>query len=429
MDTRNLLSTQGLRMANKGSLPPGLCGQTGMSYPVARPWLAWSTAPCIAGPCAPTVENSDTLARHMLRILDGHNDTLTHIFLPDRGRGRSFLEESTQGHIDLPRARRGGFAGGFFAIFVPPEPGDAPDPSAPSATPDTTGSTRPGVVVTEDGWEVPLPEPLDRHYALQFTIDVAASMFRLETESAGAVTIIRDAEGLRTALQHDRVAVIWHIEGAEAIDPELSTLHVFYQAGLRSLGIVWSRPNAFGHGVPFKFPTGPDIGPGLSEAGRRLVARCNELGVMVDLAHLNERGFWDVAELSTAPLVSTHTASNTLCRTARNLTDQQIDAVGRTGGVVGVNFHVGDLRADAARDPDTPLGEIVRHVDYMVDRIGIDHVAFGSDFDGATISRELGDVAGLPKLIALLQKRGYSDDDLTKLAHGNWLRVLERTWR
>ena len=158
------------------------------------------------------------------------------------------------------------------------------------------------------------------------------------------------------------------------------------------------------------------------------MTRCNELGIMIDLAHLNARGFWEVAEISGAPLVSTHTAANALCRTARNLTDEQIDAIGQTHGVLGVNFHVGDLRADAVRDPDTPLSEIARHVDYVVDRIGVDHVAFGSDFDGAIMSDELGDVSGLPRLIALLQERGYSDDDLTKLAHGNWVRLLSSTW-
>jgi membrane dipeptidase len=347
----------------------------------------------------------------MFPIFDGHNDTLTRVY-PPQASGRSFLVESEQGHLDLPRARRGGFAGGFFAIFVPP-----PGPEAERE-----------VIGTQDAWEVPMPTPIEHAYAHQFTVDLAASLFRLEAEAAGQIKVVRNAEELRTALDTGVLAVVWHIEGAEAVDEDLTALDAFYEAGLRSLGIAWSRPNIFGHGVPFRFPSSPDTGPGLSPSGKRLVARCNELGIMIDLAHLNERGFWDVAEISGAPLVSTHTAAHALCRTARNLTDAQIDAIGRTEGVLGVNFHVGGLRADAMRDPNTPLLEIARHVDYMVDRIGIDHVAFGSDFDGAMMPAELGDASGLPRLVALLQERGYSDDDLTKLAHGNWVRLLSSTW-
>ena len=97
------------------------------------------------------------------------------------------------------------------------------------------------------------------------------------------------------------MAAILHIEGAEAIDAELKALDVLHKAGLQSLGIVWSRDNVFGHGVPFRFPSPPDTGPGLTEAGKALVRRCNELKIMLDVSHLNEKGFWDVARHSTAP--------------------------------------------------------------------------------------------------------------------------------
>ena len=148
--------------------------------------------------------------------------------------------------------------------------------------------------------------------------------------------------------------------------------------------------------MPFRFPGSPDIGPGLTDRGRDLVRSCNELGIVLDLSHLNEQGFWDVAALTDAPLVVTHTAAHALCPSTRNLTDEQLDAVGESDGVVGVAFHVGNLRADGHQDPDTPLSEIVRHLEYIANRIGIDHVAFGSDFDGAIMPRDLGDVAGLP---------------------------------
>jgi membrane dipeptidase len=209
----------------------------------------------------------------------------------------------------------------------------------------------------------------------------------------------------------------------------LDALYVFYEAGLRSLGIVWSRPNAFGYGVPFRFPSSPDIGPGLTDAGQELVRTCNGLGILVDLAHMNEQGFWDVARLSDAPLVVTHAAVHALCPSPRNLTDRQLDAIGETGGVVGIVFHVGFLRADGREDTDTPVTEIVRHIDYVAERIGVDHVAIGSDFDGAFVPEEIGDATGLPRLMVALRHRGYDDAALRKFAHENWMRVLRETWK
>ncbi|MBE3112125.1 MAG: dipeptidase, partial [Acidobacteria bacterium] len=188
-------------------------------------------------------------------------------------------------------------------------------------------------------------------------------------------------------------------------------------------------PNAFATGVPFRFPGSPDTGPGLTNDGKELVRVCNALGIMLDLSHLNERGFWDVAALSDAPLAVTHTAAHALCPSTRNLTDKQLDAVGESDGVVGVAFHVGNLRADGRQDADTPLSEIVRHVDYIAGRIGIEHVAFGSDFDGAIMPLELGDVAGLPRLIEAMRAYGFDESDVRKVAHENWLRLLERTWK
>ena len=349
-------------------------------------------------------------------IFDGHNDTLAQLYPVKRVDGRSFFVQSDQGHLDLPRARKGGFSGGIFAICVPPNPAK-PDVFVEETT------------VTEPAHEADLPPRVDHEYAQQFTISTMASLFRLASESDGQVRVVRAADELVACLHQGALAVVLHFEGAEAIDPALDALYVFYEAGLRSLGLVWSRPNVFGYGVPFKFPHSPDTGPGLTEAGRELVRACNRLGIMIDLAHLNERGFWDVARLSDAPLVATHTAAHVLCPSARNLMDEQLDAIGESGGVVGVTFYVSDLRADGHRDADTPLAEIVRHIDYIAERIGIDHVAFGSDFDGAMIPREIGDVTGLPKLVAVLRTHGYDREALHKITHKNWIRVLHKTWK
>ena len=133
--------------------------------------------------------------------------------------------------------------------------------------------------------------------------------------------------------------------------------------------------------------------------------------------------------LSDAPLVATHSNAHALCAASRNLADEQLDAIAASGGIVGVNFAITFLREDGLERRDTPISEIVRHVDYLVDRMGVDHVAFGSDFDGAVVPDELGGAAGLPKLVDALRASGHDDEAVAKITHRNWLRVLGATWR
>jgi membrane dipeptidase len=347
-----------------------------------------------------------------LKVLDGHNDVLLAV-VGEREASRSFFKRGDRGHLDLPRAREGSFAGGFFAVFSPPKSTSGPVRRPPEALP---------------GCE-PLAAAIESSHALGVTMALTAVLFRIEAESKGELRVVRDVADLRNCMAEDVVAAILHFEGAEAIDPQLNALEVFYQAGLRSLGLVWSRPNLFAEGVPFGFPASPDTGSGLTIVGRELVRACNELGVMLDLSHLNERGFWDVSRLSQAPLVATHSNAHALCASTRNLTDRQLDAIRDSGGVVGVNFSVAFSREDGRKVPDTPLEDIVRHFVYLVKRMGVDHVCFGSDFDGTTVPNELGDVAGLPKLLDALRSVGFQEPELRKLAHENWLRVLGQTWR
>jgi membrane dipeptidase len=355
-----------------------------------------------------------TMSDKPIPVFDGHNDVLLRLYRSGRNCA-DFFERGDVGHMDLPRCREGGLAGGFFAVFVP-----APAPDTDVAGDPTNIPQFPEGV---------LPPPLEPDYAQRTAIAVTALLFRLEAQSEGQLKVVRTADEISDCLQRGVMAAILHFEGAEPIDTDLNALHVFYRAGLRSLGIVWSRPNAFGEGVPFKFAHSPDTGPGLTDAGRELVRECNRLGIMIDLSHINERGFWDVAALSTAPLVATHSNAHALCPSTRNLTDRQLDAIRESGGMVGVNFGVGFLRDDGAKDPATPLEAIVRHVDYLVERLGIDHVGFGSDFDGVTIPSQLGDVCGLPKLLSTLQAHGYDEPSLRKLCFENWLGVLGRTLR
>lgn len=344
-------------------------------------------------------------------VFDGHNDTLLDLHRPSRGGGRSFFERSERGHIDLPRAKEGGLAGGFFAVFIPNQ-GGVPNP-----------------MTADPGTMRQLPPALELGYAQETALAMSGLLFRLEREAAGDFKVVRTADELAACIANGTVAAILHFEGAEPIDPNLESLDSYYAAGLRSLGLVWSRPNAFANGVPFRFPSTPDIGTGLTDAGRELVRTCNRLGIMLDLSHLNEAGFWDVARLSTAPLVATHSNVHALCATPRNLTDRQLDAIKDSDGMVGLNYAVAFLREDGTNNADTPLSQMVRHIDYLVERIGIDRVGLGSDYDGATIPAAIGDVSGQQRLIAALAEAGYDDASLRKLAHENWIRVLRQTWK
>ncbi len=351
-------------------------------------------------------------------VIVGHQDTLLSLSLPERGKGRSFFERSEWGHIDLPRAREGGVVGGFFAVFVP---------APPEQTIQLTG--RAALVKTADGYAIPYAPAIERDYAQRVTMSMMALLFRLEAESQGQLGIVRGVEELAYCLDNSIHAAILHFEGAEAIDPDLDALEVYYRAGLRSLGLVWSRPNIFAQGVPFRFPHSPDTGPGLTDAGRELVRACNRLGILIDLSHLNEKGFWDVAALSDAPLVATHSNAHALTPSTRNLTDRQLDAIRESGGLVGLNFGVYDLRDDWDDNPDTSIATMIGHIDHLVAHLGIDGVVLGTDFDGTRIPNEIGDAAGLPKLIDALRMHGYDDESLRKIGYGNWLRVLSQTWK
>jgi len=336
-------------------------------------------------------------------VFDGHNDALTREDHSEIVQGRS------GGHLDLPRMRAGGIRGAIFAAFTPSD-GTARKP-----------------VPRDDGVMEFAPAPrVDRRVATAHAARVARRLLALER--AEHLRVARTAADVDAARDGGPPAAVLHLEGAEAIDPDLEGLDLWHAVGLRSLGLVWSRPNAFGNGVPFIAPSSPDIGPGLTGAGRALVRRCAELGIVVDVSHLNEAGFWDVAELNEAPIVASHSGAHALCGVSRNLTDSQLDAIGTSDGLVGIVFACAFLRPDFADDPDTPLELIVEHVQYVADRIGVTHVALGSDFDGATVPDSLGDASGMPRLLGAFLDAGFTDEEVRAIAWENWRRVLKTCW-
>lgn len=345
-----------------------------------------------------------------VRIFDGHNDALGRLVMSGVSDPvGDFLDGSADGHIDLPRARTGGVAGGLFAIFCP-----------------STGNFDFNAHRTLHGVDMPLPEPLERHGAADFAFRQVALLQRILRQADGqGVQCVNRAE-VEAAMTAGKLAVVLHLEGAEAIDPSFDTLEMLYAAGLRSLGPVWSRPNIFGHGVPFRFPSGPDTGPGLTDTGRELIRYCNRLGVLIDLSHITEQGFWDVAGISQSPLIATHSNAHAVCPAARNLTDRQLDAIRDSDGIVGLNFATAFLRADGQMDADTDLGLMVRQVDYLLERLGETRVGFGSDFDGAVVPAAIGDIAGSQVLVQALADAGYGAELIERICWRNWADVLGR---
>lgn len=347
----------------------------------------------------------------MFPVFDGHNDFLTELYeAPDRA--ARWPGASGQGHLDLPRMRAGGFVGGFFAIWIPGN--------------HDFGGLSPDGLQRGEAYEMPLPPPVPMAEAQATALAQAGQLRWMERASDGAFRVCLSGAELRDAIAKGQIAAIMHMEGAEPIGPDLDALYVWHAAGLRSLGPVWSRPTIFGEGVPFAWPATPDIGGGLTEAGMRLIRACDDLGIMVDLSHLNEKGFDDIARISSKPLVATHSNAHALCPVPRNLTDRQLQVIAESGGIVGLNFAVAFLNADGWRDPGTGFDPMLRHLDHLLGILGEDGVALGSDFDGAQIPDAVGDVSGVQDLCQAMCDHGFGADLVRKIASENWLAHLDR---
>lgn len=338
-------------------------------------------------------------------VFDGHNDLIGRMFEDPEV---DFFNGTRTVHLSYDAVRAGGMTGGLFALFVPPTATDARTAGKPA-------------------WEtVAASVPLER--ARRVTLTQMARLLQLERDSGGRLRICRTVAEIDAATAHGATAVVVHLEGADGISRSMAEFDVLYAAGLRSVGPVWSRHNRFGHGVPIRGPVSGEDDRGLTVAGRRLVRACRRRGVVVDLSHMTEAGFWDVASLDDGPLVASHSNVRALADTPRNLTNQQLRAIGSSGGLVGLNFATIFLRPDGAVDGNTPLELMIAHLRHMVEHAGIDHVALGSDFDGAVVPQAIGTAAGLPHLLEAMRTAGFAADEVSRIAHDNWRRLLSRVW-
>lgn len=345
-------------------------------------------------------------------VFDGHNDFLQRMVSAGPDARMLWLEGDGTGSLDLPRCKAGGFAGGFFAIWIPMAPRSETDDQVSG-------------LMDNPPFRAALPLEVPYETALPHAVAQASAL--LTMAGTGTVRVVRSAAEIRQSIEDGQIAAIMHMEGAEPIgNPD--HLHLWHAAGLRSIGPVWSRPTRYGHGVPFAFPSSPDTGDGLTDMGKALVRECNALRIMLDLSHLNEKGVDDIAALSDAPLVASHSCAHAVAPSSRNLTDRQLAQIAETKGLVGLNYASQFLDPEGRRMPLTDMSIMLRHLDHLLDHLGEDGVALGSDFDGAIMPRDLQDASALPKLVTLMRDHGYGEELVQKIAWKNWVNVLERTW-
>ena len=328
------------------------------------------------------------------KIFDGHNDMLYQLWTRGDQKGQLFLDTASDNPLCLcyQRAQQGGLAGGLFAIFVPANS-------------------------TPEGFSV-----LSQPEALQYTHDMLAIADYLAESYPDKFALCRTAEDITKAEQKGALAAVLHIEG------KLSTPHWIRFMNWQKAGALYRAlmvaAKYFWTGRAFFFSRQPRSGQGLTTHGKALVKACDAADIMLDVSHLNEAGFWDIANLSEQPLIASHSNVHALCPSPRNLTDAQLDAIAERGGLVGACFATAYLRADGVRDPDTEIDLILRQFDYLISRLGEDHVGFGSDFDGAVLPASLATPAALPALLAAMQAYGFGEALIAKLSWDNWLRQL-----
>ena len=338
-----------------------------------------------------------------MQVFDGHNDALSRLWKTEGDPVQAF---ESGGHVSLSAAREGQLIGGFFAIF-----------SSGSREMFDFSAFRP------TGDALPVAGPLDQQLALRDATEQAG--LALALERAGALKICRSGQDLDTAFADKTLACILHLEGADCIDHDLLVLDLLHGAGLRSLGPVWSRPTDFAEGVPFVWGQDGDTGDGLTDLGRTLVRRCQQLGIILDTSHLTLRGFWDMAEMGVS-MVATHSNAFAITPTTRNLTDAQLRAIGETGGMAGLNFGTLFLSKLGWTDLHATTDDMIRHLAHMIEVAGEDHVGLGSDFDGAPMPQGIASAADLPHLIDAMRAADFGEGLIEKLCKDNWLAFLKR---
>lgn len=310
-------------------------------------------------------------------IVDGHSDTILELFT----RKRSFWDANIKGHLDWHRANAGKINLQFMAFYIEPE-------------------------FKPVGSLSRVLELLDHFHLVQ-----------AEGEKQGhKLDVILTKEQL-LQLNCQDFKVLLAIEGGEVLEGKLSNLRILQRLGFRSITLTWNQRNQLADGVGERESKG-----GLTTFGKDVIREMNKLGMLIDVSHLNEAGFWDVLELSTQPIAATHSCCRMLCNHPRNLWDAQLKALHANNGVMGINFYPGFLGKGKIT-----VDRVIEHIEYAATVAGIDNVGLGSDFDGIEKTPiGLENAALLPVITEKLLTRGWKEADVNKVLGGNFLRVLTK---
>jgi membrane dipeptidase len=327
-------------------------------------------------------------------VVDTHNDTILHLIKsppfitsdtnPPAPR-RTLGERSEYGQIDIPRIREGGVDCLLFAMYVSPL---------------YTARLR------------RLIQMLDA-----FTMEVE--------RYPDQIAVATNHREITKTVKDGKIAAVITVEGGEPLEGSIEALRTIYTLGVRALTLTHFPRNELGDG------SGADSGSHLTEFGGEVVREMNRLGMLVDISHLNEKGFWDVIELSKDPVVATHSNCKALCSHHRNLTDDQIKALAEKGGVMNLSFCGGFIKDGVGFDDPEALKKVtvedwLDHLDHAVELVGTSHVGIGSDLDGGCGFPGLDDVTKFPSLTEGMVSRGYSDEDIRNILGANDLRVFKK---
>lgn len=285
------------------------------------------------------------------------------------------------------------------------------------------------------------------HYILQhFAIFVDAHMHDNPYETAIAMLDLYHKEifdhhmdlypitrfsDIDTAIATQKIAAIVTIEDGGILEGDINRLQTLYDKGVRLLTLTWNYENCIGapsnmHYGTDIFPTEPNTSLGLTDFGRDVVEQCEQLGIIVDVSHLSDKGFYDVAALAKRPFVASHSSARTLCPHVRNATDDMIRTLANHGGLIGVNFHPDFISVPDKTEPNiATLTDIVRHIRHIYQIGGISCLALGSDFDGIDISPELRDASYMPMLFEALKKDGFHESEIDAIFFQNMLRFYK----
>jgi membrane dipeptidase len=320
-------------------------------------------------------------------VVDTHCDTLKCLMpaftLPRNSQwnNRSDVGMGTRsdlGHIDIPRLMEGGVDCQVFAISS------------------VRNRTRP--------------------YALRTAMEMIDIFYRECEKHKDAIAPVTTHGGIMKAVNEGKVAAMLSIEGADVIEGKIGMLRVFHRLGVRMVGLVHSLRNELADGVADDRTRG-----GLSELGVQAVEELDRLGVLIDVSHLSDAGFWDLLDVTKGPVMASHSNSRAVCHHPRNMTDEMIEAMADRGGVMGMNFAPSFVHPTQAT-----IQGVVDHIDHIVDLVGPDHVGLGSDFDGIPYTPAgLEDVTRMPNITAELVERGYAKEDVRKILGENHLRLIK----